>query len=309
MSRTSEPIATIFDIQRCALHDGPGIRTNVFFTGCPLRCVWCHNPESQGFDTSLSYKAQLCRGCQGCAAVCERGVHTFVHDGKTIVHKVDHSKCNACGKCVAVCCYGALELVNKQYSVRELIEEIKIDIPYYAEGERGGVTFTGGEPMLHVGFIKAFADQAPDLHLCMETCGYASKDDFLRILPNIDLFLFDYKITDRQKHRIYCGTDNDKILENLDFLYERGAEIILRLPIIPSVNDDEEHFAGIADILRRYPRIDHAQIMPYHTLGDEKVDRFGLSNKHRSFETPSKEMVDQWLVRFSDLGVSNIWLS
>ena len=317
---TDVPTARIFDIQRLSLHDGPGIRTNVFFKGCPLSCSWCHNPESQGAETRLSYKDKLCRGCGLCAQVCPQGVHRFFADpqsqkqgggqGQSMNHEVKHEKCIGCGKCLQVCCYSALELVGSDYSVDELLEEIQSDLPFYAIGEGGGITFTGGEPMLQYRFISEFAEKVSekvgDIHLCMETAGYAPKEAFLEILPKIDLFLFDYKISDPEKHHMFCGVDNARILENLDLLHAQGANIILRLPIIPSVNDHDEHFQGIAEVLRRFPRILRAEVLPYHTLGESKGEHFGLKKDFSQFIAPTEAQKQQWLSKLKGLGVGNI---
>ncbi len=314
---TDASTARIFDIQRLSLHDGPGIRTNIFFKGCPLSCSWCHNPESQKFDTVLSYKAKLCCGCGLCAEVCPQGVHRFIADGQgqgqSLIHEVKHAECIACGKCLEVCCYFALELAGLDYSVDELLTEIQSDVPYYAIGEGGGITFTGGEPMMQYRFISAFADRVSEkvdgIHLCMETAGYASKEAFLEILPKINLFLFDYKITDTKKHKHYCGVDNALILENLELLYDRGANIILRLPIIPSVNDDDEHFQGIADVLTRFPGILEAELLPYHAMGASKMEQFGLDKDFSQFSTPTEEQKQQWLSKLKSLGIEKITVS
>lgn len=310
MSLTDQPTATIFDIQRCALHDGPGIRTNIFFKGCPLTCSWCHNPESQNIAPNLSYNGRLCRGCRMCESVCEQDVHEFSEDENgSLIHIVHHDRCTACGKCVAVCCYDALELVGKQYTVDELVQELQSDLPYYEIGEGGGITLTGGDPMLQVSFIEAFLNKLEGVHVCMETAGYASKSAILRILPLVDLFLYDYKVTDAQLHKQYCGETNHIILENLALLHDRGAKIVLRLPIIPSVNDTEEHFRGIAETMKKFPNILKAEIMPYHTLGEGKCEQYGLHGVGQAFRTPARDEVQGWLDRIRELGVSNIEVS
>lgn len=310
MSPTKQPTATIFDIQRCALHDGPGIRTNIFFKGCPLSCLWCHNPESQSMSTILSYNERLCRGCRLCETACKQRVHRFVEDKDgALVHVVHHELCKACGACVAVCCHDALALIGTQYSIEGLLQELHSDIPYYEIGEGGGVTLTGGEPMLQVDFIEAFLKRMEGVHVCMETAGYASKNSFLRILPLVDLFLFDYKVTDPLLHKHYCGETNKVILDNLALLHDRDARIILRLPIIPEINDTEDHFKGIAQIMERFPNILSAEIMPYHSLGEGKCEQYGLEGIGQQFRKPTNDEVQDWLQRIKALGVSNIKLS
>jgi len=306
VSPTDSLKARIFDIQRLSLHDGPGIRTNMFFKGCPLSCRWCHNPEAQDPHTVLSYKANLCRGCRLCS-VCPQGVHRFTTDSRNPVHEVRFEDCIGCGECLKVCCYDALELVGSDYSVEELFQEIQSDLPYYPIGDGGGITFTGGEPMMQYRFISEFAERVSPIHLCMETSGYASKEAFLEILPKIDLFLFDYKMTDPEKHSEYCGADNALILENLELLHEEHADIILRLPIIPAVNDHDEHFQGIADVLNRFPRILHAELLPYHSMGESKAEQFGLNVSQCS--PPTEAQKHQWLSKIKGLGIDKITMS
>ncbi len=309
MSRTSGLSATIFDIQRCSLFDGPGIRTNVFFKGCPLRCDWCHNPESQASGPVLAYNPKLCRLCGACALACPNGVHQVDSSEEEQPHAIDRAKCSNFGACIDVCCYGALEMVGKRYTVDELAKEIRIDLPYYAIGEGGGITFTGGEPMLQVEFIEACIDRFPGVHMCMETSGFAPSEAFLQILPKIDLFLFDYKLSDIAKHEYYCGTGNELILQNLELLHEHGADIVLRLPIIPTVNDDEGHFRAVASLMRRYPRILYAEIMPFHSLGEGKLERFGLSPRMHQYPVPTSGEVASWRLRLKALGVLDIRIS
>ena len=310
MSPTKELSAIIFDIQRCSLSDGPGIRTNVFFKGCPLRCDWCHNPESQTLGPVLAYNPQLCRLCGACVQACHNGVHQIGGSEGEQPHAIDRAKCSNLGACVDdVCCYGALEMVGKRYTVDELAKEIRIDLPYYVIGEGGGITFTGGEPMLQVEFIEACIDRFPGVHMCMETSGFAPSEAFLQILPKIDLFLFDYKLTDIAKHEYYCGTGNELILQNLELLHEHGADIVLRLPIIPTVNDDEGHFRAVASLICRYPRILYAEIMPFHSLGEGKLERFGLNPRMHQYPVPTSQEVESWRTRLKALGVLDIRIS
>ncbi|NLK13424.1 MAG: glycyl-radical enzyme activating protein [Spirochaetales bacterium] len=305
MSPIDREKAIVFDIQRFSIHDGPGIRTSVFLKGCPLSCEWCHNPEAQNKNPRLMYKNSLCRKCGLCISACEQGVHTFDASGN---HIVNFDFCKISGQCIKTCCYEALSISGTWYSVDELLEEIKSDFPYFKIGNEGGVTFTGGEPMLWSEFIAAFAEIAKDISICIETSGYAPTKAFKDVLPKIDMFLFDWKITNKEKHVKYCGASNELILENLKFLHEQGANIILRLPIIPGVNDDDEHFLGIAKIMHDFNSIIAAEILPYHSIGKSKVEWFGLKNQ-KMFSVPTQDQKLFWLKRLKELGVKNILLT
>jgi glycyl-radical enzyme activating protein len=306
VSRIDGATAMIFGIQHLSLNDGPGIRTTIFFKGCPLRCKWCHNPESYSMQTQLSFNPMLCAGCLKCAEVCPSGVHNAVYAGGRPVHSVRHDLCTGCGKCMEVCCYGALELVGERYGPAQLLDRIRQDFPYYGIGGdkdgRGGITLSGGEPMLQAPFIEKLLELTGDIHICMETCGYADPEDYLRLAPRIGLFLFDYKATDPEKHRELCGTDNVLLLKNLDLLYRSGARIILRLPLIPSVNDDDGHLAGIAGLLEKYPGILRAEIMAYHNMGDAKAENLGMAVPSRGLANAAEADKRNWITRLKELG-------
>lgn len=305
-SPTSEQSAVLFDIQRLALDDGPGIRTNLFFKGCSLRCAWCHNPESYVIDTQLAYNASLCVACRLCAEVCKHDVHEFRANRGHLVHHVSHERCVGCGACLSVCCYDALDLVGTSFTVDGLLEVITVDLPYYAIGEGGGVTLTGGEPMLQWQSVDALLDKLENVHVVVETSGYAPAEAFQQILPKVDLFLFDIKATSPEKHLQLCGVDNEQILKNLDLLCSSQSSVILRLPLIPTVNDDDEHLRGIAGLLDRYQSIPYAQIMPYHNLGESKRERFGMPPQADGIPNPGVGQRAKWLDKLSLFGAENI---
>jgi pyruvate formate lyase activating enzyme len=250
-----------------------------------------------------------------CVEACAYGVHTILDIGSELVHQVDQMKCTGCGKCLEVCCYDALSLMGREYSPEELYEKIKGDLRYFLlEGmdtkENGGVTFSGGEPMLYYRFIRAFCRLIPGVHRAIETSGYVPKEYFKYILDSIDLFLFDYKISDSRKHKQYCGVDNALILKNLDYIYSENKKIVLRLPLIPELNDEDEHFDGIAELLLSHPEIKRAEIMAYHNLGIGKTKELGLPVHE---ELPAKDadavLIKHWLESLKSRGCANVYQS
>lgn len=309
--------AVLFDIQRFSVNDGPGIRTNLFFKGCPLRCRWCHNPESYRKNKQLSFVASSCTGCMACVAACKRGVNRITEiEGRRML-EVDYSRCNACGDCIRVCCYDARSIVGKEYTVQELKAEVITDLEYYRirdkSGEPGGVTLTGGEPMSQFSFLDRFLDELEGIHVCMETGGYAPTEQFERLADRVDLFLFDYKATNPERHKQLCGVEPELILKNLDVLCKKGADIILRLPLIPGVNDDEEHIKKITEIIQENPSIRYGEIMAYHNMGEAKAEQIGLQGERNHVmryegASATKEQKEEWLCRFHSYGLDTIKL-
>jgi pyruvate formate lyase activating enzyme len=304
--------AAVFDVQSFSIHDGPGIRTTVFFKGCPMDCLWCHNPESKSPSPQLMYQKNLCAGCLLCVKVCEQGAQFILPDGS---HGLRREACTVCGKCLEVCCYGALSLSGSFYTPEELLEKIRGDFRYFSLGKKegkpeGGITFSGGEPLLHAGFIRDFCRLVPGIHRAVETSGHGTKESVEKLLDCIDLYLFDLKIINREKHKKWCGFDNALILDNLDFLYAKKKRIILRLPLIPGINDDQEQFDGIAKILRRYPEIEGAEILPYHSYGTGKAEALGLPvSPELPARGASRGLADQWLEAFRTRGCARVSFS
>jgi pyruvate formate lyase activating enzyme len=295
----------IFEIQRFSIHDGPGIRTTVFMKGCPMRCIWCHNPEGISSKPDLSFLPEKCIGCGACFRLCRNEAHRIEERpspdpqkaGQTLqVHVLDRTRCVVCGACTTECYAKALELAGREVTVDEVIGEVVRDRPFY-ETSGGGLTLSGGEPLFQIDFAEALLRRAKEegLHCCMETCGFGEWGRLERLLPLVDLFLYDLKETDPDHHAEFTGVSNDLILRNLRALHERGATIRLRCPIIPGCNDRDEHFAGIASLAGELPNLEGVELMPYHRLGESKVGRFGFDRTGRPTpESPANGAVSGW---------------
>ncbi len=291
--------ATIFDIQKFCINDGPGIRTNVFFKGCPLDCVWCHNPESKKRKKELFFLSHKCIGCGACLSACGADCHKKSAEG---YHIFDRTDCRLCFSCAEVCPAAALECVGRDMTADEILREVEKDRLFY-ENSGGGLTVSGGEPMAHFDFLFELLEKAKGcgLHVSMETCGFAPTENYEKIAPFVDIFLFDYKITDPALHKKYTGQDNALILKNLRALDALGAKTVLRCPIIPGINDQKEHFLGIAKTANSLKNIIGIDIEPYNPLGADKHGRLGEDYELESLKHPDEETVDKWISEISAL--------
>ncbi|MFW5991609.1 MAG: glycyl-radical enzyme activating protein [Halanaerobiaceae bacterium] len=293
----------IFDIKRFSLHDGPGIRTTVFLKGCNLRCSWCHNPESWSHDPQLSYNEDICVNCMKCVAACPRDVH----ENENGNHIVNYERCNLNNACIEACMSDALEIIGEEMTAAQIMKVVQKDYEYYSNSG-GGLTISGGEPMLQFEFVRELLKLAKekDIHICMDTSGYASKVEFKKIMKYVDLFLFDYKATDKKRHKEFTGVSNDKILGNLDFLYNQGSNIILRCPLIQGVNDVEKHLQGIAGICKSYPEIKKVEIMAYHNMGNSKAQNVGKKINYSNLENAREETKTKWINKIKELGCDKV---
>lgn len=283
----------VFDIQRCSLHDGPGIRTTVFLKGCPLRCLWCHNPESYRRSPQIGFQQSRCTSCLNCASACDHQAHRVDPLGN---HVLDRERCVVCGQCISACPQEALRLFGREMSVDEVMVEVEADRMFYARSG-GGLTLSGGEPMLQFEFTRALLLEARSrgVHTCLETSGQAPSARYEELLPLVDLFLFDIKATDPHKHAALTGIDNALIQQNLALLLDRGAGVILRCPLVPGVNDDTAHLAAIAAWSQREPGPRGIEIMAYHNMGREKAYQVGDQPLLSSVESASETVQQDWL--------------
>lgn len=278
----------VFNIQKSCLRDGPGIRTTVFLKGCPLSCIWCHNPESQKYANQLSYYSQRCINCGKCVSLCPYGCHKIT-DGK---HVLDRADCKNCGLCTLSHC-GALEIFGYDISAKDIISIVLEDEPFYKTG--GGITLSGGEPLFQAEFCFDILNlaKAYNIHTCLETCGFTTEENIIKAALITDLFLFDCKETNSQLHKKYTGVDNSLILSNLRKLDSLGKKIILRCPIIPSYNTRDEHFAGIGNLASSLKNVERIELEPYHNFGEQKYSNLGKEYCVKS-HMPGKDEMTEW---------------
>ena len=286
----------VFNIQQFCVNDGPGIRTTVFLKGCPLRCAWCHNPESHKRAAEVSYLERKCIGCGECAEACAKNAHKF--DGGE--HTLDREVCVSCGECVDKCPTSAIEMMGKEMSVDDVISEVLRDKVFY-ESSGGGITLSGGEPLMQPDFAEAIlaAAKKEGIHTAIETCGYADGSVIAGIAEQVDLFLYDIKLCDSAAHKEYTGVSNERIIENLRLIDSLGKPIILRCPIIPDVNDNEGHFCGIAALADSLINLLAIEIEPYHPLGNDKHLSLGHTDGGQLFRTPERDEVEHWIKQIS----------
>jgi pyruvate formate lyase activating enzyme len=286
----------IFDIQKFALHDGPGIRTAVFIKGCPLRCAWCCNPESQKVQPQLSFEKDKCTFCKRCVEACPLASLRPGDDELS----VDFAGCSACGECLEDCATHALRVYGYKATTDDILAEVLKDKDYY-DNSGGGITLSGGEAMVQFEFALDLLKKAKEngLNTAIETSGYAATAKFEQIMPYVDLFLYDYKHTGNDLHRQYTGVDQDLILENLDFLYANNANILIRCPVIPGINDTDEHFKGITELSQKYPNLKGIEILGYHDYGMWKYECLGMKPYPITAKTVPAEKVKEWNERIS----------
>jgi len=297
----SDPVGIIFDIKRFAVHDGPGIRTTVFFKGCPLRCLWCHNPESIKKQRQIVFFENKCIGCGECFKRCPNGAIEATPQGR----KYYRDKCTLCGTCVEYCYAEATVMQGKEVSVEEVVEEVKKDMPFY-ENSGGGVTLSGGEPTMQPEFCIAILRQCKeaDMHTTLDTSGYVKWETFSKILEYVDLVLYDIKHMDALKHKEYTGVSNELILSNLKKLDELNIPIEIRMPMIPGLNDSADNLSAVAKFLSEMKNVQRAKLLPYHRLGEGKYDRLDMQYKLKEIESPDKTRMTE-LVDFMKSSISN----
>lgn len=268
---------TVFDIKEFSVHDGPGVRTTVFMKGCPLSCRWCHNPEGLSPEPELMVRTARCRRCGRCMQPC------------------NHPECKPFGRCLHACPDGLVSIAGKVWEADALAEKL-LQNADFMQMSGGGVTISGGEPLAHSAFTAELLRKlrADGIHTAIETSGYASPAVFREIAPLCDLLLFDLKETDPALHKKYTGVELEPILSNLRMAGELGVPVHLRMPIIPGLNDREEHFAAAAEIARTIPTLVTAQVMPYHKLGAYKYETLGGSYTLSDIEEPDAETKKRW---------------
>jgi pyruvate formate lyase activating enzyme len=257
---------TVFNIQRFSIQDGPGIRTTVFLKGCPLRCLWCSNPESQNSLIEVAHRDTVCRKCGRCIEACENGAISLTEKGTRTNRKL----CTNCGKCIEVCVFGARQFYGEKKSVEEVYREVIRDKPFYLNSS-GGITASGGEPLLQVEFVVELFKRCREnnIHTCLDTCGYADADAWRKVLPYTNLVLYDLKLMDSSAHLRWTGKSNAKVLRSAKLVAASGVPVIVRIPVITGINDSKENMEVAARFCTG-TGINEVNLLPYHRFGESK---------------------------------------
>jgi pyruvate formate lyase activating enzyme len=290
---------TIFNVMRFSTHDGPGIRTTVFLKGCPLSCWWCHNPENWNQVPGEIYLPERCTGCGVCIENCP--AQALSRSARGVA--VDPGLCRHCGSCIAVCPMEARESTGWKVGVPELMQSLERDLPFYDQSG-GGVTFSGGEPLGQPEFLMAMLEACArsEIRRAVETSGYAQADLLLKAARLTDLFLYDLKALDPGKHRANTGVDNTLILSNLRMLSAAGADIVIRIPLVPGVNDDEKEIAAAGEFIADLPRRHAVHLLPYHRAANGKFRKLGLRYRGENLLPPASGRVADVAQRLSNFG-------
>lgn len=290
--------ATIFDIQRYSVHDGPGIRTLVFFKGCPLRCRWCQNPESIDKNPEMAFFEDKCIGCGECAKVCPKGAIVFEK-----AERIDRELCDRCGKCAEVCYAEALTMIGREYDIRSLLDVVERDRPFY-EQSGGGVTVSGGEPTVQFEFLLDFLRAAKEagLNTVIETCGAFAWSKFETLLPHLDIIYFDLKAAEEEEHKRLTGAGNARILANARKVAKSGKKVVFRIPLVPDMTAAGDNVSGLIKLLEELEQ-DEVHLLPYHKMGESKLQRIDSPFETLGLEPLSDEQIAEIREQFAAAGL------
>jgi pyruvate formate lyase activating enzyme len=287
-----DPVSgVVTNVMRYSVEDGPGLRTTVFLKGCPLSCRWCHNPENQAGERQIIYREYRCIGCGECVRACPNGALAL--SGGLIVRS--SGRCKVCGACVQACCSEAMEMVGRELTVDEVMQEVLRDVAFYEESG-GGVTFSGGEPFAQPEFLVALLRRCKEeeIHTAVDTCGVVATDVLMSAVPLVDLFLYDLKLMDDGLHLHEVGVSNRLVLDNLRRLAEAGGNILIRIPVIPGINDDEENVIRTGEFISSLPNVRDVQLLPYHEAGAEKYRLLQREMNMPPTQPPGREHLE-WM--------------
>lgn len=302
----------ITDIQRFSVNDGPGFRTNVFLKGCPLRCAWCHNPETIAAHAEIYWKKRHCVQCGACLDACpEDAINPPIppeesQREESTYHKIIRDRCNLCMKCVDACLYGALEIVGKPMTIEEILNEVESDRPFY-DNSGGGMTLSGGEPTAHAEFAEKLLEGARQrgLHVCLDTSGYCNWGKLKCLIRYTDIVLFDVKHIDPAMHKEMTGVSNEVILKNLALLTELGVEIWVRVPVIPDFNDSIEFHTKAADLFLGLPgRIARIDLLPFHNWCQDKYRWLGIDWRFKDMEAMDPYVLEIMAESYRERGLN-----